>query len=205
MSAGTALADGAERAPAAPDVQLAGRAVHLDALRGLAVLAMVVDHLALYADVPLLRDTVGRLALPLFFVLGGHLLTRLSPRLLLIGALGLVLPGLAPWVDAPNVLLWYALGAFLLAPGWRWAGTAVPAGLVVAVALTALANGVTPPAGSYDPLALFALMALGRLLPRPALDWARRLPQSLSLLGRWPLTVYVGHVLLLTVVAGVPG
>lgn len=181
-----------------PGAVRAGRWVELDRLRGLAIACMVADHLALFAGWGLLRETVGRVALPLFFVLAGHLLQRLSWRHLGIGLLGLLLPVAAPWVDAPNVLLAYAVLAPLLvwAPGPRWAAA------FLVLALTGLANGWgAVPAGTnaYPLLALLALMCAGRLVPR--FELARLgapLPRFLEVVGRYPVTLYAAHVLALT-------
>lgn len=179
-----------------------GRDVGLDRLRGLAALLMVVDHVALFAGLEPVRMTVGRLAMPLFFVLAGHLVARWSWRLLWVAWLGLVLPLFAGWVDSPNVLLWYAMGAAALlvlrqvdaSPWWL---------IVVALALAANGFGSAGEVdlfgrSSYDPWALFGLLAVGALLPRTAFAWCVRIPRWLAPVGRYPLTVYVGHVLLLT-------
>lgn len=172
------------------------RSSHLDALRGLAVAAMVTDHLALAFGILPLRLTIGRLAVPLFFVLAGHLAHRFGPRTLLAAALGLALPTFAPWIDSPNVLLWYAVGVAVIVAARR---VGLPPVLLVAFALTLAVNswGSPVPTG-YNPVCLVALMALGAMLPRTSFDWARKLPRPLALLGRFPLTVYVGHVLALT-------
>lgn len=153
---------------------------------------MVVDHLALFLlDGGVLRQTVGRLALPLFFIVGGHLVRRLSWRLAWVFLVGAALPLAVPWVDNPNVLGWYALGAAVLTLTARWPW--LPA-LLVAFALTRYANEAVPYGPGYSPLALLALMALGQLLPREAFRWGRHLPSPLALLGRYPLTFYVGHL-----------
>lgn len=172
------------------------RVRHLDAIRGLAVLVMVVDHVSIVADVLPLRLTVGRLAVPLFFILAGHLARRLSARTLWAAALGLALPGFAPWIDAPNVLLWYAVGVAMLVLARR---VGCPLALLVALPLTLAANSWgSPLLTGYNPLCLLGLMALGAMLHRSAFAWGVRLPGFLAVLGRYPLTVYVGHVLALT-------
>lgn len=178
----------------------------LDALRGLAVVFMVADHLALFAGAPLVRVTVGRLAMPLFFVLAGHLATRLSWRVARLGLLGVLLPLAAPWVDSPNVLLWLAYGAVALALARR---AHLPPALLVGAQLAVFANpGVFHPYADlgtgYPPAALLGLMALGAMLHRDQLTGlADRLPARLvpplSWAGRHALGLYVGHVLLLTV------
>lgn len=172
------------------------RSAGLDALRGVAILAMTVDHLALFLDVPELRVTVGRVAMPLFFVLGGHLARRLSWRLLLVPVVGLALEVVAPWSGAGSLLVTFAAGAVFVVLARRHP----PILAVVAAAGIALgANGYAELLGSaYDPRCLVALMALGALLDRRILEGLRWTPAPLVLLGRFPLTFYAGHVLLLT-------
>lgn len=177
----------------------ASRRRGLDALRGLAVALMFLDHALLIAGTGLpLRLTLGRLALPIFFVVAGACLSRFTRRHVLIGFVGFVLPVLVPWVDDPNVLLWYAFGAFVLSVASRTAAV-----LVVVVALTCLANGYAPWAAggtfnTYEPLALLALMAVGRLLGRDSFAWSDRIAvRPLPWLGRHALVLYVAHLLIL--------
>lgn len=169
----------------------------LDALRGLAVLTMVADHVALFAQAEPVRWTIGRVALPLFFLLAGHLARRLSWRLLVVLGAGLLLPVLAPWVDSPNVLVWIVVGSLLLA-GVRRFG--LSPWLLLVVSATLLANGQGFGGDGYAAPALMVMMAAGALIPRDGFAWASRLPAWLVPFGRFPLSVYVGHVLLLTVV-----
>lgn len=190
---------------AAPSVAIAGaRSLHLDALRGAAVLLMVVDHVALFADVPEVRWTAGRLAMPLFFILGGHLACRFSWRtLLLVPAVGLGVEFVAPWTGAGALLVSFAVGAAAVVLLRRYAPWAL--WLIVALALTSAANGRVSVDSGYDPGQLSALMALGALLtrhqlvgllrwvPRPALV---RLAQA----GRYPLSLYAGQAVLLTLI-----
>jgi hypothetical protein len=174
------------------------RSGRLDALRGVAVLAMVVDHVARFADVPELRLTVGRVAMPLFFLLAGHLARRVSWRLLWIGLLGLLLPSVAPWIDNPNVLLYLALFCPLIVL-LRRRRVLLLAG--AAYGLTLGANGYLALVGSgYAPAGLLGLMCLGALASRADLERLRWSPRWLQLAGRYPLTLYVGHVLILTAV-----
>lgn len=176
------------------------RLVGLDRLRGLAIACMVVDHVALLSGLYPVRVTVGRLALPIFFILAGALVRRLTWRHGAIFAVGLALPVAVPWIDSPNVLTLYAVGAVVLVAGarwwwWPWA--------VLVVAVTLLANGWGGwPAGGYPPAALLGLLAVGTLLRRyvglEALHEAGEgLPGWLGALGRRPVTWYVGHLLVL--------
>lgn len=174
------------------------RSSALDKLRGLAVALMVLDHLALFLEVLPVRLTLGRLAMPLFFLVAGHLAYRLSRRHGLALVLGLALPWIAPWVDSPNVLLWWAVFSAVLVGARYLSWSPV---FYVAAALTFAANGWFYDLGtSYEPYALLGLMALGQLLPRSSFAFADRLPGVFASIGRRPLTWYVGHVLVLVVV-----
>jgi uncharacterized membrane protein len=176
-----------------------GRSGQLDALRGLAVLLMVGDHLAYFAGVTEYRQTLGRVAMPLFFLLAGHLARRMSWRYAWIGALGLALPLAAPWIDSPNVLLYLALFCPLVVL-LRRRRVLLLAG--AAYGLTLGANGYLEVLGTgYAPAGLIGLMCLGALADRADLERLRFAPAWLQLVGRYPLSLYVGHVLLLTVLA----
>lgn len=167
-----------------------GRSFALDRLRGVAIVLMVTDHLLeLTHSGDFLRLTLTRFSMPLFFLISGHLLRRFSKRTVGIGFIGIVLPLVIPWIDAPNVLLMYALGAFLLT---RF--SALP---VAVVGLTIAANHFDLIGNAYGFGAILAIMALGKMTPRSTFDWANKLPNVLTVIGRYPLSVYVGHLLIL--------
>jgi hypothetical protein len=180
------------------------RSVALDVFRGLAILAMLADHLAYLTGGPeVIRLTVGRLAMPAFFILAGHLARRPRLRHAEVFVLGLVLPALVPWIDSPNVLCWWALGVVCL---WLLGRLGWPAWLLVALPLTLGANGWLHLDGNgYAGSALFGLMALGAILPRSVFAWAGRLPRQvarpLAFLGRHPIAFYAGHLLALELLA----
>jgi len=164
---------------------------------------MIFDHLVIVfigSGSPL-RWTLGRLAMPLFFLLGGWLFRRLSWRHGLILCTGILLPAVVPWVDSPNVLVWFALGAVLL-----WSADSLWARwLTLAVALALSANFPDQTIGtSYTPVMLLSLMLVGALLRHyhggRVVAWGDRLPRWFGPLGRWPLSVYVGHLLVLRLV-----
>ena len=59
-----------------------------DAFRGIAVVLMIGDHLcAVFGGEPY-RFTLGRLAMPMFFILAGHLARHVHWRHLWIGLVG---------------------------------------------------------------------------------------------------------------------
>lgn len=182
------------------------RSAALDRLRGLAIAVMVLDHVALLLGPTgwLLQVTVGRLAMPLFFVISGHLVRRLSWRTAGIAALGAVLPLVFGWLDSPNVLLWYAAGAVLIVAAQR---LRVPVAWLLVVLVAVAANGWDPQLGtSYRPAAVLALMVIGHLLPRMVLDRAgARLPAWLELGGRRPVSSYVVQAAAVTGLALVVG
>jgi surface polysaccharide O-acyltransferase-like enzyme len=183
-----------------PTLRTPARSVALDRLRGLAISLMILDHLLLVAAAPgWWRDTITRAAMPLFFVVAGHLLHRLSWRHLFVAGIGLVLP-VVTFVEDPNVLLIYALAAPAVVIARRYA-LGLP--LLLVAAVTVCANNVPTIGTSYNPAALLALLCIGAGLDRSLFAHARRLPAALGHLGRYPLTVYVGHVLLLTAIARV--
>lgn len=170
------------------------RLAAVDAVRGLAVLLMIVDHVSMFVGLEPLRWTFGRFAMPLFFLLSGALVSRLRVRHGLALALGLALPVFVPWLDVPNLLVLFAVGSALIVlwerAGWRveWLG-------VVLAALAA--NRVELVGGSgYEPYALLGLMVLGRVV---GLGWCERLrlPGWVAKVGEYPLTWYVGHIALL--------
>lgn len=172
------------------------RVVAWDRWRGLAILLMLADHLTLILEGPgFIRMTLGRLAVPMFFLLAGYLASRPGPRHLGIGLLGLALPLLVPWIDSPNVLVWWALGVCVL---WLSRGAPHVRLAVLVIALTFGANGyvfLTP--ASYDPVNLLGLMVLGAILPASWYSAAGRLPSWVGVIGRHPVAWYVGHLLVL--------
>jgi uncharacterized membrane protein len=169
------------------------RLVEVDRVRGLAIMLMLVDHVAYIAGPVELRMTVGRAAMPLFMLLGGALATRLTWRHGLALGIGGALTVVAPWAGEPNILVQYVLGVFLLVC-LRWAELTPWVALVAAG--VSVSNGWSDDAWSYEQVGIFALMACGALL---GLGWAVRLggvlPAFLGPVGAAPLRWYVGNVL----------
>ena len=109
-----------------------------------------------------------------------------------IMAIGFLLPIAIPWIDNPNVLFWYAVGSIILVyVKQRW--------IIILAALTMGANHYSVNIGSsYDPLFLVSFMAIGSTFPREYFSWGNRLPAFLSFVGKYPLSIYLGHLFLLT-------
>lgn len=172
------------------------RLAYLDKIRGAAILLMIVDHLCIVLSGPeVLRMTVGRLAMPLFFLVSGALVTRFGFRHVLIFGLGVVLPWYVTFIDNPNVLTLYAVGALVMVV---FRALDVHPLVIVAVILAAAANGFLPRiAPGYEFTAVLGIMCVGGHVGRHALGWFDWLPRWLAPLGRYPLTIYVGHLLAL--------
>lgn len=173
------------------------RSIAVDGLRGLAIVLMIADHIAIFTGPFLFRSTITRLSMPIFFILAGHLAHRITWRMPAIGLIGCCIPYVIPFVDKPNVLYWYAIFAPIIVIAKRKSVTLY---VIIAISLTIFANyyggGFF---GSYEPFGLLSLMALGAIIPRHGFYSALRLP-GLSLLasiGRYPISFYVGHLLIL--------
>lgn len=173
-----------------------GRDYALDAVRGLAILLMVADHLSYFMGWEVVRLTAGRVAMPLFFLVAGHLAGSPKWRHVRIGFLGLLLPLAVPWIDNPNVLVLWAAGVALL---WCLRYFGHLAAWVTVVALTLLANGWGfAPGNGYDWLALWGLMAVGHgSATHRMFGWGNALPEWVAAMGRHPIAWYVGHLAVL--------
>lgn len=172
------------------------RSLSIDNLRGFAILLMILDHCLLVFHGPfIIRHTLTRIAMPLFFVISGHLLKKVSWRIAGVGVIGIILPMLIPFIDNPNVLFWYAAFSAPVVLAKRFP-IALP--IVVASALTVAANGYVKLVGdSYDPFSLFALMTLGAMINRASFSFGTVLPNWVGKVGRFPLRFYIVHLFIL--------
>lgn len=174
-----------------------GRSPVIDSLRGLAVLLMVLDHGLVAAGVAghPLRQTVTRASLPLFCVVAGALLPT-TPRWARLGAVaaaGLVATVLGGpiGIGQPDVLL-ILVAVLAAAPFLVFRG-----GWAVALGLAVIQPVTWPvPWSGYQPGTVLALVLLGVMVGRPALE---RLPWRpvLAAVGRAPLRWYLGHLAVL--------
>lgn len=177
----------------------------IDALRGLAVLLMVLDHMlaGLWGDPVLLRVTVTRVSLPLFMLVAGYLL-RNRPRpswrryaqLCGAAAVSQLLVSRLDYMAPIDVLPIIAIALLGWPLAWRWPVESI----VVCLVLVS-----TFPIGGlgYHPAHVLALMACGPFLLAdhlPLRRWASKLPRPFAWAGRFPLTLYLGHLALLVLV-----
>lgn len=174
------------------------RSVQLDALRGLAILLMILDHTALHAGLDVLRWTGGRFAMPLFMLIAGSLVRRLSWRMGGVLVLGVMLPVAFDWLTAPGILVAYVIGAVaILIVQTVAAGSSrellVGYAVVGTVAVALAANGVQ----SWLTGAV-ALMVIGAAVGAARIEvLGGSVPRWLAGIGRYPLRWYVCHIIAL--------
>lgn len=175
----------------------------LDALRGLAVALMVLDHIAAVAGWGgLWRYSLTRAALPLFMFCSGQLVARFGPpspkRSLQVLAVGVLELGCFAWLGlplpGPVLLIALLLPAFPYAVRYPYA--------IGALGIVQVVTWPLPWSG-YQPGELLALVALASIAPRigPMPENAPAVVGWLADLGRRPLIAYLLHLVLLLGVA----
>lgn len=198
------------------------REAWLDRARGLAVVLMVVDHLAVFLVhewgnpapygglAQVLRLTVTRASLVLFMLVAGWLIEQHGARprrMAEICLAGAAVTAFGWWLDfpigRPDVLL--LIGVCLCF--WRQ----IRRHPVAAIALGVVQLTAWPiPWSGYQPGAVLALLAAGivwncRAFAEGGRLWTQRLPSWLGWPGRHALGLYVAHIAALGVVEVVRG
>lgn len=194
-----------------------GRDERLDGWRGIAVVSMMLDHVALVLaglGVPgpwdLLRLTAGRVAFPVFLVVSGAVYAMRGARgrrLLEVAACGLfvsavcVLAGLP--IGRPDILLLIAAGLAAMPVFVRWP--------LLALCLGVIQPFTWPvPWSGYQPGAVVVLLLIGYWVMADegyyvtgpvTLRWVST-PAWWEWLGRSALSVYVAHLVVLAVLFG---
>lgn len=206
MAAPTYPLDGtADRGPRA--VLVPHRDVTLDAVRGAAIVLMILDHALGFAQTtdltqPWMHDirfSITRLAMPAFMVCSGMLLSRRGiarRRWFEVAAVAVavngaaLISGLSTFV--PDILAIWCLVMLLATPLRRFPATIAVLGLLQATYWRL-------PIAGYQPGWVLAFVALGVLMARsgdqevlPAI--ARRTPAWATAIGRKPLRWYAGHL-----------
>lgn len=186
------------------------REVWLDAVRGAAIVLMIVDHALGFAQttdleatwMAIIRGSVTRLAMPAFMICSGILVARrpLSRRrwsevaaaALLVNVAAAVV-GMGAFV--PDILALWCVVMLFASPIRRWP--------VACAALGLLQSAYLPvPIDNFQPGWVLAFVALGVLAeqsgrrePLPAIG--ERLPSWTAAMGRHPLAWYLGHLAVL--------
>lgn len=180
------------------------RNVRIDKLRGLAILLMILDHVLCVIDPEnLARYTLTRAALPIFMLISGYLLANRNPSLKRYAQLVAAsfcsllivqhIPGMAK-VDVLFVI------AIVLAV-WPIARR-VP---ITALCIGAVQSQTFGLWDGYEPGYLLALLCTGQLLfqTRSRNDYliashvCRFMPRAIEILGRYPLSAYLAHLLII--------
>lgn len=186
----------------------------LDALRGLALVLMILDHVlvvALEAGAPdelfWIRKTITRFSLPLFMVVSGMLLARrkstswrrwleIACGALFVNCLTLIPVGFG----LPDILLVWLLASLFTPLIIRFP-------MEVAIVGLLQAQNLPIPWGGYQLGWVVALLAIGVLATHlreiPLLNYANYLPAWVAAMGRRPLLWYVGHMTVVVVVGAV--
>lgn len=182
----------------------------IDALRGFAVVLMIIDHVVVVFAPHFWpgRLTVTRLAMPIFVVLFAALQQdrqtyrryhtadhKRNTRFYQLLAAGLVCSGIGLFLGMgqPDILLYFAAG-YLVFPYLR----------IWAIPLAIIQPFTWPiPGIGYQPGAMYALMAVGAALSSQYLVIVNtfRPDRVLTWLGRNALAVYVVHFFLLLLLA----
>jgi len=191
---------------------VSGRFALVDRARGVAVVAMVVDHvcafaLALWVLPPwlsslliVLRYTVGRVALPLFMICTGVLLTgrkRGGARLRQIALLGAAVSWSVSVTGAPIALPDILLLWSLVMLGHRVLYRNDLAPWIIAVGMVQSYAWKIPAWQTYQPGTVAALICVGVLGGRRMLDWCELAPRWLDSIGKRALLWYGAHMFVL--------
>ncbi|MCB1026885.1 MAG: heparan-alpha-glucosaminide N-acetyltransferase domain-containing protein [Microthrixaceae bacterium] len=187
----------------------------IDAIRGLAIILMIADHTLGFAQntdmaqpwMTVARLSITRAALPAFMVCSGILLaghsvsSRRWAQVLVAAVLvntGALVAGMSEFV--PDILALWCLVMLLAGPVRRAPATAAVLGMLQAVYWRV-------PIGTYQPGWIVAFVAIGVLVARSGdrevlEPLGHRLPEWVAVMGRRPLSWYVGH---LAVLGGLTG
>lgn len=186
----------------------------IDAIRGLAIALMIIDH-SLFAleslgvannIVEYSRISITRFSMPLFMIASGIIWTLFGLRIkrwvqvfILSIILNVTIRVLWPDFNNPEILFVWTL----LAICWR---------LIIRFPITVMIIGYTqfifwPVSwGGYQPGELAIFLGVGVLIARAPLSkaWGRirfeKLLSTLAFLGRYPLSIYSGHLISLSLI-----
>jgi hypothetical protein len=179
------------------------RLVGLDRARGLAIALMVLDHVLVVIDGPaLVRLTVTRAALPLFALLIGALwrpgLRWRHVELIAAAVAASVLGPLAGLTATPDVLVVIAVALLLMPLAVRAPIPVLAASIIAPVTWPEAHTG-------YSVAVVLALILTGYLLRWKIRDGVEHtsLPAWLAVVGRYPLTWYLGHLTVLAALRAV--
>lgn len=176
-----------------------GRVVGIDRLRGLAITGMIVSHaLAAFPTAwgNVARASVLRPIAPIFLVVAGALIADRTPRPRTVARIAVAAAASEVIALAAGLQTGHILGLFVgLLLVWhiyqRYPALVVFGGLTFA-----LNAAVFPWPWTYQPGAALGLMFLGAWVGRDTVARVGgRLPRvGLEVVGRYPLSFYLGHL-----------
>lgn len=165
----------------------------IDVLRGVAIILMVIDHVAFVYFPSWWSRIPGRFAMPLFFMISGSLGPGRDPsRLFMIICLAVALMPFENYIGfkLPGVLSWWLLsyGLMILFDGYE----------LQAVILALISTQLIYMPGQVHFGLMFAFMILGKVWRRILVNGDLK-EKRLEFIGRWPMTIYAGHVVALAI------
>ena len=191
-----------------------GRIFIIDAIRGLAIALMILDHSLFAVEsigvannvVEYSRLSITRFSMPLFMIASGFIWALYGLRIkrwiqvfILSILINLTIKVLWPDFNNPEILL-------------VWTILAIASRLIVRFPITVMIIGYTQfifwpvPWSGYQPGELAIFLGVGVLVARAPLEKAwkhmrfKSLISALSFLGRYPLSIYSGHLILLSLI-----
>jgi surface polysaccharide O-acyltransferase-like enzyme len=191
-----------------------GRIFIIDAIRGLAIALMIIDH-SLFAIetigianvvVEYSRLSITRFSMPLFMIASGFIWALYGLRIkrwiqvfILSILINLTIKVLWPDFNNPEILL-------------VWTILAIASRLIVRFPITVMIIGYTQfifwivPWSGYQPGELAIFLGVGVLIARAPLDktWKQirfeKLLSAFAFLGRYPLSIYSGHLISISLI-----
>ena len=191
-----------------------GRIFIIDAIRGLAIALMILDH-SLFAVESIgvannvleySRLSITRFSMPLFMIASGFIwaldglrIKRWIQVFILSILINLTIKVLWPDFNNPEIL-------------FIWTILAIGSRLIVRFPITVMIVGYTQfifwpvPWSGYQPGELSIFLGVGVLIARAPLDktWKQirfeKLLSALAFLGRYPLSIYSGHLIYLSLI-----
>ena len=191
-----------------------GRIFIIDAIRGLAIALMILDH-SLFAIesigvannvVEYSRLSITRFSMPLFMIASGMIWVLYGLRIkrwiqvfILSILINIAIKVLWPDFNNPEILFVWTI----IAIGYR---------LIVRFPITVMIVGYTQcifwpvPWSGYQPGELAIFLGVGLLIARAPLDktWKRirfeKLLSKLAFLGRYPLSIYSSHLIFISLI-----
>ena len=191
-----------------------GRIFIIDAIRGLAIALMILDH-SLFAIesigvannvVEYSRLSITRFSMPLFMIASGMIWVLYGLRIkrwiqvfILSILINIAIKVLWPDFNNPEILFVWTI----IAIGYR---------LIVRFPITVMIVGYTQfifwpvPWSGYQPGELAIFLGVGVLIARAPLDktWKRirfeKLLSKLAFLGRYPLSIYSSHLIFISLI-----